>query len=152
MILLVAEMAYKKFWFRYYCFSLFKADRVNRILMWSLIPFSLLSFLVSKSLRLNPSIPIDEALVALNQNQWYIYFNEKQFVILMLGLIVYNTYKHTRDSAIATTILVAFIYNCLQEVLGLKNKYAWLDVAWLVFMTGLVVHSIYRYIANARKR
>jgi len=128
----------KKFWFKYYCFSLFKADRINRILLYLLLPFSLAAYYYS-------DMQSDAAY------QWYIYFNKKEFFILGLAVIVYNHYKHTRDAAIATGVLVACIYNTIQEMLGITDKYAYVSVVWVIMMYGLIIHSIYKYIINARQ-
>ncbi len=134
----IANIALKKFWFKYYCFSLFKADRVNRIILYLLLPMSLAAYYYS-------DMQTDAAL------QWYIYFNKKEFFILGLAIIVYNHYKHSRDAAIATGVLVACIYNTIQELMGLKDKYAYIDVVWVIMMYGLIIHSLYKYFTNARK-
>lgn len=134
----VANIALKKFWFKYYCFSLFKADRVNRIILYLLLPLSLAAYYYS-------DMQTDINL------QWYIYFNKKEFFILGLAIIVYNHYKHSRDAAIATGVLVACIYNTIQELMGLKDKYAYIDIVWVIMMYGLIIHSLYKYFTNARK-
>lgn len=138
MICFITNIAMKQFWFKYYCFSLFKADTVNRILLWLLLPFSLLAFYYS-DMQTDPNY------------QWYIYFNKKEFFTLGLAVIIYNHFKHTRDAAIATGVLIACIYNTFQEMLGLQNKYAYIDVIWVIMMYGLILHSIYKYFINARK-
>ncbi len=155
MVGLIFDMAMKKFWFRYYCFSLFKSDRINRILLWVLIPMSLLLFYYSKFQVLSTALPYKEALAQLQSYQWYIYFNSKEFYILFLSIIVWNNYKHTRDAAIATAVLVKSIYDTIGAYLDLPNKYETLDLAWQVFiyalLVGLLSHSIWRYWSNARK-
>ena len=137
MVLAAAELALKRFWFKYYCFSLFKANKINRILLWTLLPFSLLSYYYS-------DMQSDEAY------QWYIYFCKKEFFTLALAVIIYNQFKGTRDATIATSVLLACIYNTIAELFGFHDKYAYIDVVWVVFMYALIIHSIYRYLANAR--
>jgi len=138
MIYFAVELAMKKFWYRYYCYSLFKADNVNRMLLMLLLPFSLAAYYYS------------DMQTDVNF-QWYIYFNKKEFFTLALAIIIYNHFKKTRDAAIATGVLIACIYNTIQEMFGLANKYAYIDVVWIVLMYGLILHSLYRYIKNARK-
>lgn len=138
MIYFITEMAFKKFWYRYYCFSLFKADRINRVLLYLLLPFSLAAYYYSD-------------MQTSTEYQWYIYFNKKEFFILGLAIIIYNHYKHTRDAAIATGVLIACIYNTIQEMMGLQDKYAYIEVVWVIMMYGLIIHSLYKYISNARK-
>lgn len=138
MLSAVFNLAMKKFWFKYYCFSLFKADGINRLLLWLILPFSLASYYYSKG----------QSDVAY---QWYIYFCKKEFITFGLSVVVYNQFSGTRDSGIATSILVACLYNLISELLGLSDKYAYIDTVWICLMYGLIAHSIYRYIANARR-
>lgn len=155
MVAIIVNMAMKEFWFRYYCFSLFKSDRVNRILLWTLIPMSIALFYHSQYQKLSTSLPYKDALQALQDYQWYIYFNSKEFSILFLSIIVWNHYRHTRDAAIATVILVKSIYDTLGAYLDLSNKYATINLAIQLFIyaiaVGVLSHSIWRYWRNARK-
>lgn len=138
MIYIVTEMAFKKFWYRYYCFSLFKSGNINRTLMWILLPFSLIAYYYQLS-----QSSVDY--------QWYIYFTSKEFYILLLSLIIWNNYRHTRDAAIATAVLIKSLYDTFSQLLGLSDKYAAVGVTWHVLIYGLIIHSIYRYYVNARK-
>lgn len=155
MVGVILNMAMKEFWFRYYCFSLFKSDRVNRILLWTLIPMSIALFYYSKYQKLSTSLPYGEALQALQDYQWYIYFNSKEFSILFLSVIVWNHYRHTRDAAIATVILVKSIYDTIGAYLDLSNRYSTINLAIQLFIyaiaVGVLSHAIWRYWKNARK-
>ena len=133
------DIAVKKFWYRYYCFSLFKSDRINKVLLWVLIPISLFIFYCSK----------------FHSYEWYAYFTSKEFYILFLSIIIWNNYKHTRDAAVATAVLVKSIYDTIGAYLDLPNKYATIDLTWQVFIYTLLVvllsHSLWKYWTNARE-
>ncbi len=94
------------------------------------------------------ALPTQEALDAY---RWYIYFTSQQFYILLLSLIVFLKFRHSRDAAIATAVLVKSIYATIGEFLGLQDKYASFEIIWQVLIFGLILHSLYRYITNARK-
>ena len=155
MVGIIFDMAMKKFWFRYYCFSLFKSDKINRILLWSLIPMSIAFFYYSSYQKLSTSLPHKEALEQLLAYQWYIYFNSKEFTILFLSIIVWSVYRNTRDAAIATAFLVKSIYDTIGAYLDLSNRYATinLSIQLLIYIvaTGIIGHAIWRYWKNARK-
>lgn len=145
MVAVFFDMALKKFWYRYYCFSLFKSDRINKVLLWTLALISLAIFYFSKF----------QSLEALQSSQWYAYFTSKEFYILFLSIIVWNNYKHTRDAAVATAVLVKSIYDTIGAYLDLPNKYAAIDLTWQVFiytlLVGLLSHSLWKYWTNARE-
>ena len=145
----------KRFWFRYYCFSIFKSEKINRVLLWSLIPMSIAFFYYSSYQELSTTLPHDEALKELLSYQWYIYFNSKEFTILFLSIIVWSVYRNTRDAAIATVVLVKSIYDTIGAYLNLSNKYATinLSIQLLIYVvaTGIIGHAIWRYWKNARK-
>jgi hypothetical protein len=133
----ISELFCRVVWHRYHCYSLFKADTINKILLWSLLPFTLLAYYYS------------DMQTDFNY-QWYIYFVKKEFFTLFLAIIVYNHYKKSRDAGIATAVMIACIYNTFQEMLGLSNKYEYIDIIWITLMYVLILHSLYRYFIYAR--
>lgn len=123
---------------RYFCFCLFKAEKINIFLLWGLFIVSLGSFYWIEYTK-NEDI------------QWYIYFSSQQFYMLIQSYIIWNCYKHTPHSAITTALLVKGIFSFLAEILGINNKYTWVNTAWQVLMFALLLLAIKTYLRRARK-
>lgn len=137
MIQFLLHDMHKAFWHKYHCFSLFRADNINKVLLWLLLPMSLVSYYVVDSL---------ESVDA----QWYVYFTSQQFYILLLSWIVYNQFRGTRHSGIATAVLVKGVYNTVSEALGINNKYSLVEEIWIVMVFGLIIYAIHKYYVGAK--
>jgi len=123
---------------RYFCFCLFRADRINAILLWLLIPISLATYHI-----------IDSTPDRITQ--WYIYFTSQQFYITLLSVIIWNNFRGSPHSGIATAVLVKALFAMVAEILGINNKFIWLNTAWQVLMYALIGLALKHYITRARK-
>lgn len=132
------SFAIKQWEMKYFCFCLFRADKINTFLLWLLIPLSLGAYYW-----------ID--FTTDSQIQWYIYFSSQQFYQLLLAYIVWNSYRSTPHSAISTAVLVKGIFSFISEILGINNKYVWFDVAWQVLMYALLMLAIKSYVKRAKR-
>lgn len=123
---------------RYFCYGLFKSDAINKILLWSLIPLCLVSYYLV-------SMTSDEPMA------WYYFFTSQQIYMLLQSYIIFNIFRTTPHGGIATANLVKGIYSTLAEIMGLANKYSWVDTAYQVFMFALLSLAIKHYLYRARK-
>lgn len=123
---------------RYFCYGLFRADRINTILLWALLPVSLISFYWI-------SAEGDEAM------QWHIYFASQQFYIFMLSLLVWNQFRHSAHAGIATAVLVKSLFSLTSELLGINNHFIWIDVVFQVLIYALILLAIKHYLYRARQ-
>ena len=138
---------------RYFCFCLFKADRINKILLWALLPISLITYYWIGAQHESDFVATgnQSAKELMQQFQWYLYFSSQQFYIFILSLIVWNNFKGSPHSAIATAVLVKSIFSLTAELLGINNKFIWINVVWQVLMYALIALAIKHYISRARK-
>lgn len=124
---------------RYFCFGLFRADKINKILLWSLIPLSLMTYYVISCTN-------------SDEKAWYLYFTSQQAYMLLQAYIIFNIFRLTPHAGIATANLVKSIFSTISEILGINNKYIWIDTAWQVFMYALILLAIKHYLTRAKRK
>ena len=134
----ILTYARKSWEMRYFCFCLFRADRINAVLLWLLIPISLATYYIIDGTKDSGT-------------QWYIYFTSQQFYITLLSVITWNNFRGSPHSGIATAVLVKALFAMVAEILGINNKFIWLNTAWQVLMYALIGLALKHYITRARK-
>ena len=123
---------------RYFCYGLFKSDKVNITLLWLLIPLSLITYYVISSTN-------------SDEQAWYYYFTSQQSYMLLQAYIIFNIFRLTPHAGIATANLVKSIFSTISEILGINNKYIWIDTAWQVLMYALLLLAIKHYLKRAKR-
>jgi hypothetical protein len=111
-------------------FSTRHADRVNVILLWSIMPLLMLTYFFMYYY-------FQDA-----ETQWYTLFVSRQAQIFMMAVIIWQFYKNTRHAAIATSNLILSIFELLLELFGVSTKGSVWDVAWKLFIISLFIYSI----------
>ena len=125
----------RKLQFRYFCFGLKKADTLNAILLWSIIPTAILAYFI-----------MYYGLAATDiTNQWYTLFISNATQSFFLSVIVFYGYRHTRHFGIATSVMIYSIYKLMAEVLDLSKKLYFVDTMWKLLIAGLLFFSFYDY-------
>lgn len=131
----------KRLQFSYFCFGLKKADLLNVVLLWSIIPIGILCYTIMYYLL--PAAATDE--------QWYTLFVSNASQSFLLSVIVFFGFRDTRHFGIATSVMVYMIYKLIMETFDLSRKLYYVDTMWKLLVAGLLFFSLFDYYKRCKR-
>lgn len=140
----IFSFIFHRMWFRFNCFSLFKAKTVNSLLLWAMFGSFFGSYWI-----MYYYLDADNIM-----GQWYTYFVSQSFQMCAMSITVYYFFKGTRNAGIATAWMINCGINFIAQVLGLHKQIFWFDAFTKLFILGLafyVIYDIYQRSRNGNK-
>jgi hypothetical protein len=128
-------------WFKFNCFSLFSAKRVNGFLLWAMFISLFAAYWLMYFY-----LPADDLA-----NQWYTLFISNAFQAVAMSVIVWFYFKGTRNAGIATAWMVHCGIDFISQLLDLHKQIFWFDAFSKLFLLGLAFYVIYDIYQRSKK-
>lgn len=134
-------MMWHHLWYRFNCFGLFKAKKINDILLWMMFGSIFMTYLIM--------------YILLDANdtdsQWYWYFVGNSFQSAAMSVIVLAYFRGTKLEGLATAWLVNCGIDFVAQILGFHEKIFWFSALFKLAILGLASYGVYDYFKRAKK-
>lgn len=137
---IIASLVPKNLQFRYFCYSLRKAEVINLILLWALIPIGILMYYLMYTYLAAEDV----------RHQWYVLFVGNALQSFFMSCLIFYYFKGTRHFGIATSVLIYFLFKLICEILNVSQKMYWVDAMWKLLIMGLVSFAIWDYFKRCK--
>lgn len=137
----IFKMCTKAIEYKYYCFGLFRAERINLILLYSILPVAIMAWAIMFHI-----LPPED-----RYGQWDVNFITDAVQTFFMALLIHSSYKKTRHAGMATAVLVYFIFNLFYSIKGVYLKMWWLTLSSKLLIAALAFLVIYKYWNTAKK-
>lgn len=126
-------MKHKNICHRFYCYSLFKAGKVNDFLLWAISIGLIGSYFLMYFV-----LPAKDEL-----GQWRVFLVNNAFSLFGSSIIVYNAYKGTSLAGVATFWLISCVILFICAIFGLTRQIFWVEAVLNVFILGFLLYILY---------
>lgn len=126
---------------KYYCYGWFNANKINTILLYFIIPIALLAYYL-----MYKYLPAKDVTT-----QWDVNFISESIQMFIMAFMIFHHFKGTRHFGMATSVLVYFVFNLVNNIKGVYMKLWWASTMWQLVMLGLAFFCIYDYLSRAKK-
>jgi hypothetical protein len=139
--LFIFSMMWHHLWFRFNCFGLFKAKKINDFLLWMMFGSLFATYGIMYLLLSDNDV----------DRQWYWYFVSNSFQMACMSWIVLTYFRGTRNEGIATAWMINCGIDFVAQVMDLHQKIFWFSAFTKLFLAGLGFYAIYHYMKRAKK-
>lgn len=156
----ISEVAHKKPWYkmsvmtsfliqlcsrmlekRYYCYGLFKSYKINLILLYAILPAGILGCYIMFKI-----VPESDTFL-----QWDVNFITDSIQKFFMAMLIHIAFKKTRHAAMATAVLVYFIFDLFYSIKGVYLKMWWFSLGFKLMLAVMAFFVIGKHFRSARK-
>lgn len=126
---------------RYYCYGLFKSYKINLTLLYAILPAGIIGCLIMFKF-----VPKADTFL-----QWDVNFITDSVQKFLMAMLIHMAYKKTRHAAMATAVLVYFIFDLFYSIKGVYMKMWWFSLGFKLMLAVMATFVIAKHIRTAKK-
>jgi hypothetical protein len=126
---------------RYYCYGLFRANKINVFLLYAILPVAIIGCYVMFQV-----VPEDDRYV-----QWDVNFIADSVQKFFMAMMIHLSFKKTRHAGMATAVLIYFIFDLFYSIKGVYLKMWWFSLGFKLMLSVMVLFVIERHLRAAKR-